>query len=132
MSRLFALIIGLVFLVAGVLGYIPGITTSGGMLLGIFEVDAIHNIVHLAVGILGIGAWYWERWSRLYCQVLGVFYLIVGILGFVPALMTADGLLLGLFHVNAADNVLHLVVGAVAAYAGFVPQAAGRRASPTH
>jgi hypothetical protein len=41
-------------------------------------------------------------------------------------------MLLGLFHVNVADNVLHLVVGAAAAYLGFAPQFSGRRISPTH
>lgn len=131
MTRKFALVVGAVFLAAGVLGFVPGVTTDG-MLLGIFAVDAVHNVIHLLVGILGVAAYYWDRYARLYCQGLGVLYLLVGILGFVPALLFGDNMLLGLFHVNLADNLLHLVVGGLAAYLGFAPQFGGRRISPTH
>ncbi len=51
--------------------------------------------------------------------------------GFIAALVFGHEMLLGLFHVNVADKVLHLVVGA-AAYLGFAPQFGGRRISPTH
>lgn len=132
MTRTFALVIGIVFLVVGILGFIPGVTTGGGeFLLGIFAVDAVHNLIHLLVGVLGIAAYYWARYARLYCQVLGVVYLAVGILGFIPALVFSEKLL-GIFAVNIADNLLHLVVGAAAAYLGFAPQFAGRPAAPTH
>ncbi|QIN81296.1 DUF4383 domain-containing protein [Rubrobacter tropicus] len=131
MVRTFALVVGIVFLVVGILGFIPGLTTGGGeYLLGIFAVDATHNLIHLLVGALGLAAFYWDR-ARLYCQVLGVVYLAVGILGFIPALVFGEKLL-GIFAVNLADNLLHLVVGAFAAYLGFAPQATGRRISPTH
>lgn len=131
MARTFALVVGIVFLVVGVLGFIPGLTTEGGeYLFGIFAVDAMHNLIHLLVGILGLAAFYWNR-ARLYCQVLGVVYLAVGILGFIPALVFGEKLL-GIFAVNLADNLLHLVVGGAAAYLGFAPQVTGRRISPTH
>lgn len=133
MTRTFALVVGVAFLVAGILGFVPAFRFgSEDYLLGIFAVDAVHNVIHLLVGVLGIAAYYWERYARLYCQVLGVAYLLVGILGFVPALLFGDNMLLGLFHVNLADNLLHLVVGALAAYLGFAPQFSGRRISPTH
>lgn len=131
MTRMFALVVGIAFLAAGVLGFVPGVTTADGMLFGIFAVDAVHNVIHLLVGALGVAAYYWDR-SRLYCQGLGIVYLLVGVLGFIPALIFGDGMLLGLFHVNLADNLLHLIVGAAAAYLGFAPQFGGRRVSPTH
>lgn len=131
MARTFALVVGIIFLAVGVLGFIPGVTTGDGLLLGIFAVDAVHNVIHLLVGALGVAAYYWDR-ARLYCQGLGIVYLLVGILGFIPALLFGDNMLLGLFHVNLADNLLHLVVGALAAYLGFAPQFSGRRISPTH
>jgi hypothetical protein len=130
MTRTFALVIGLLFLLLGILGFVPSVTVDGEYLFGIFAVDAVHNLVYLLIGALGVAAYYWDR-ARLYCQVLGVFLLLIGIMGFIPALVF-DEKLLGIFAVNLADNVLHLVVGAVAAYLGLAPQATGRRISPTH
>jgi Domain of unknown function (DUF4383) len=131
MTRTFALVVGIVFLVAGVLGFIPGITVDHEYLLGIFAVDTVHNLINLAIGALGIAAYYWDR-TRLYCQGLGIVCLLIGILGFIPALLFGDEMLLGLFHVNLADNVLYVVVGAVAAYLGFAPRYSGGQVSPTH
>ena len=142
MTRTFTLATGIVFLVAGILGFIPGITLNhvlGSMLgttgsreylLGIFAVDTVHNLINLVIGALGIAAYYWDR-TRLYCQGLGIVCLVIGILGFIPALVYANGMLLGLFHVNLADNVVYVIVGVVAAYLGFAPSYGGR-VSPTH
>lgn len=132
MTRMFALVTGIVFLVIGILGFIPAFLFGNeDYLLGIFAVDAVHNLIHLLVGVLGVAAYYWER-EKLYCQGLGIVYLVVGILGFIPVFIFGDEMLLGLFHVNIAANLLHLVVGAAAAYLGFAPQFSGRRISPTH
>jgi len=126
MIRAFALVIGIVFLVTGILGFIPLFKFGAeDYLLGIFAVDTVHNVIHLLVGALGVGAYYWDR-ARLYCQGLAIVYLLVGILGFIPAFIFPDEMLLGLFHVNLADNLLHLVVGALAAYLGFAPHFGGR------
>lgn len=62
---LFAAVVGAVFLVVGVLGFIPGVTTNYGsmqfagsdsqaMLLGVFQVSILHNIVHLLFGFAGL------------------------------------------------------------------------------
>jgi hypothetical protein len=47
-------------------------------------------------------------------------------------LLVGGEMLFGLFHVNLADNLLHLLVGATAAYLWFAPQFSGRRITPTH
>jgi hypothetical protein len=124
-NRTFALVVGIVFILIGILGFIPALV-PGGALLGIFGVNAIHSIVHLLIGILGIAAVYTGR-ARLYNQVIGIVYLLLGVLGFIPALVP-NGMLLGLVDINLADNFLHLVVGAAMALVGFfVP--AGRSVS---
>jgi Domain of unknown function (DUF4383) len=62
--RTAAMVVGAVFLLVGVLGFIPGVTTnydqlsfghdSGALLLGLFRVSVLHNLVHLAFGIAGV------------------------------------------------------------------------------
>ncbi len=108
------MVIGVVFFVVGILGLL--LDTTSGSLLG-FDVDLVHNFVHLLTGILGLAAAF-TGWSRRFNQVFGIIYLLVGLAGLIPALYF-DQRLLGLMHVNAADNVLHLVVGGVAAAVGF-------------
>ncbi|QBD75460.1 DUF4383 domain-containing protein [Ktedonosporobacter rubrisoli] len=114
-GRLFALVIGIIFLAVGLLGFI--LNPTAGALLGIFAVNIEHNLIHVLVGILGIAAAFTGK-SRLYAQALGIVYLLVGILGFIPGL-APDGMLLGLVHINLADNLLHLIVGGLAAIIGF-------------
>ena len=124
MVRTFALVVGIAFLALGLLGLI--LAPTRGLLLGTFAVDTLHNLVHLVVGALGLGAYYagWN-WSRLYSQGLGVVYIVIGLLGLVPPLVSG-GALLGIMHINMADNLLHLVVGGIAAYIGFTARERGR------
>lgn len=106
-------ILGWVFVLVGILGFVPGIT-SDGMLLGIFEVDGIHNIVHLLSGILAIlFAKKGEEGAKTFAKVFGIVYGIVAILGFFSTSI------LGLFMVNGADNILHVVLALVFLYVGF-------------
>lgn len=107
----FAQWFGVIFLVIGILGFVPGITTNGH-LLGIFEVDAMHNIIHVLTGILALA--FAKSSPRGFFKVFGIVYLLVTIIGF------AHGhSVVGLFGVNAADNVLHLLVAVIALSVGF-------------
>ncbi|MCC9204340.1 DUF4383 domain-containing protein [Arthrobacter sp. zg-Y769] len=109
-----ALAFGVVFLLVGVLGFIPGATTnyseltfaghhSEAKLLGIFQVSALHNIVHLLFGIAGLA------FSRTVSGARN--YLIGG--GVVYALLLVYGLFIGhdsaanFVPLNTADNWLH-------------------------
>lgn len=110
-----AWIFAAIFLVIGVLGFVPGIT-SDGMLLGIFMVGMMHNLVHIVSGaLLAYAAWKGASLSRLMFKVLGVVYAVVAVLGFF-----SGDTVLGLIAVNMADNVLHIVLAAVFLYAGFM------------
>src|SRR5215212_4418081 len=107
MVRAVTAIFGVAFLAVGVLGFI--LNPTGGELLGIFAVNVAHNLVHVAFGVLGIAAAY-AGWSRLYLQGVGVIYLLLCVLGFIPGLYVGEDMLLGLVHINLADNFLHLVL----------------------
>jgi hypothetical protein len=119
MVRAVASVFGVSFLAVGLLGFV--LNPTGGELLGIFAVNVLHNLVHLLFGIFGIAAVLVRR-SRTYLQGVGVSYLLLTVLGFVPGLYAGDHLLLGLVHINLADNFLHLVLGGAAAFFGFAPQ----------
>jgi len=121
MIQKLAWVFAIVFLAIGVLGFIPGITTADGHLLGVFEVDALHNIVHLITGIIfALVAWKYTAYTTLTFKVFGVVYALVTIVGFVQG-----NTVLGLFAANMADHILHLIIAAVALYAGFGMKAGG-------
>ncbi|GAA3658109.1 DUF4383 domain-containing protein [Nocardioides ginsengisoli] len=113
-----AALVAAVFVVVGVLGFIPGITThygsmtfaghgSGARLLGVFDVSVLHNLVHLALGAVGLYCARTWPGARAYLIVGGVLYLVLTVYGLIvdrhdPA---------NFVPVNAADNWLHLVLG---------------------
>jgi hypothetical protein len=120
MAKTFGMLFGIVFLAVGILGFVPGVTTTGAdgmpMLLGIFMVNTTHSVVHIASGIVfllasmsGAGA------ARLWFQIFGAIYAVVAILGF----MTPNGMLLGLISNNPADTWLHVVLAVAMLAIGF-------------
>jgi len=118
MLKTVALIFGIVFLLVGVLGFVPGITTNQ-MLLGIFHVNAVHNVVHLLSGAIALMTGLTSTAAaRTYFRVFGMVYALVAILGF----FTGNGLLLGLISNNMADTWLHVVIALVSLALGFVVQ----------
>ncbi|MBV9691091.1 MAG: DUF4383 domain-containing protein [Ktedonobacteraceae bacterium] len=114
-QRLVTLVGGIVFILIGILGFISPLT-PGGALLGLFAVNAVHNIVHLLLGIIALIAVYIGM-SQLYNRVIGIVYLLLAILGFI--LVPISGTLL-LVSINLADNFLHLVFGIILAGVGFL------------
>jgi hypothetical protein len=114
MIQKLAWIFGAVFVLVGVLGFVPALTPDG-YLLGIFEVDTLHNVIHLLSGILALGAAWTGAYARLYFQVFGVVYGAVTVVGFLQG-----DTVLGLFTVNVADHFLHFAIAAAALYAGFM------------
>lgn len=111
----YAIGFGITLLVVGVLGFIPAATPEG-RLFGIFAVDGVHNMVHLASGIIGIIAGIASQHAaRQYFQIFGVVYGLVLLMG----LFVGDGQVLGVMAHNWADVGLHLIVSGIALYLGF-------------
>src|SRR5690242_4262535 len=104
MFRFIAILFGIVFIFAGVAGFMPAFTINGA-LLGIFKVDSIHNLLFIVSGVIAIMAATTFNLTKRYFLVFGVIYTIVAILGF------ARGGDLFLMQVNMADNFLHLGIG---------------------
>jgi hypothetical protein len=104
---------GIILLAVGILGFIPGIVTPSGLLLGIFSVDTLHNLIHIVSGVIGIASAGSLKGSKLYFKIFGIVYGIVTILGFI-----GGGMVLGMM-MNTADNILHLVITAFSLYYGF-------------
>ena len=113
-----ALIVGIVFLVVGIAGFIPGLTSgvdtmtfagheSGALLLGVFQVSILHNIVHLLFGIAGVAFARSAAGSRNFLIWGGVVYLVLWVYGLI---VTGDQPA-NFVPMNAADNWLHLVLG---------------------
>jgi hypothetical protein len=109
---------GIVFLVVGVLGFIPGITTNYGdmkfagntsdaELLGLFQVSILHNLVHLLFGVLGLVlSRTWEG-ARNFLVGGGIIYLALGIYDAIVE-QSVDA---NFLPTNNADTVLHLGLG---------------------
>ncbi|MFC8302817.1 DUF4383 domain-containing protein [Specibacter sp. NPDC057265] len=113
-----ALAVGVVFLLVGILGFVPGITSnydqlsfashhSEALLLGVFQVSILHNIVHLLFGVAGIAMAKTRPGAKNYLLWGGVVYLVLWIYG----LLIDHDSSANFVPVNGADNWLHLVLG---------------------
>jgi hypothetical protein len=112
-----AAVFGVVFLLVGILGFIPGVTTnydqlaaaghgSGALLLGVFAVSVLHNIVHLLFGVAGLAMARTPAGARNFLIWGGVVYLVLWLYG----LLIDHGSEANFVPVNTADNWLHLVL----------------------
>ncbi|MDH2429632.1 DUF4383 domain-containing protein [Sphaerisporangium sp. TRM90804] len=122
-----ALVVGAVFLLVGILGFIPGVTTnmdqmqfaghqSDAMLLGVFEVSILHNVVHLLFGVAGVVLARTWSGARSYLIGGGAVYLLLWVYGLLVGHDTAANFV----PFNNADNWLHLVLGLGMAALGFL------------
>jgi hypothetical protein len=124
----FALIFGIAYLGAGVLGLIPAallpppadappttFTTMYGYLLGLFPVNILHSAVHIAIGAWGIMAWRGMANAQVYARVLALFYGALAVMGLIPGMNT----LFGMLPIHGHDVWLHAGTAAVAAYFGW-------------
>jgi hypothetical protein len=116
--RTAALVVAVVFLLVGVLGFIPGITTdyssmafaghhSDAKLLGIFEVSVLHNIVHLLFGLVGLAMARTAPQARLFLIGGGAIYLVLWIYGLAVSQNSGANFV----PLNPSDDWLHLVLG---------------------
>jgi hypothetical protein len=113
-----ALVVGVVFLLVGIAGFIPGITTnydtmtfaghhSEAQLLGVFNVSILHNLVHLAFGVAGLALARTVTGARGFLIGGGAIYLVLWLYGLVIDMNSAANFV----PLDDADNWLHLVLG---------------------
>jgi hypothetical protein len=107
-NRLLATVFGIVYVLIGIAGFfvtsgVGFFDTSGGLLLGIFEVNIFHNVAHILIGaallIAGLSG---VRASKTVNAVVGAAYLLLGIVG-----LFIVGSAFNILAINGADNVLH-------------------------
>ncbi|HEV3001049.1 MAG TPA: DUF4383 domain-containing protein [Solirubrobacteraceae bacterium] len=120
-AQWYCLLAGAALLLAGILGFIAdsNFDTGGGIdgdkLIGAFEVNGWHNLVHIASGLLLLAASAKRASAKTVALLFGVVYGVVALIGLI------DGeTVLGLLPVNPADNILHIALslaGIVAALA---------------
>ncbi|GAA2140580.1 DUF4383 domain-containing protein [Glycomyces algeriensis] len=115
--QIVTMVVSLVFVLVGLLGFVPGITTgfdsmtfaghhSEALLLGVFEVSVLHNIVHLLFGIVGFLMMRTVSGAITYLVIGGAIYLVLWIYGLLIDLDSSANFV----PVNDADNWLHLVL----------------------
>lgn len=115
MIKTLTILFGVMTLAIGVLGFIPSLTPNN-MLLGIFQVDTLHNIIHVLTGAGAlIAAMAGASYAKTFFKLFAVVYALVTVMGFV----TGYGLAV-LLPVNMADNLLHVAITVYSAYVGFV------------
>lgn len=110
--------VSVVFLLIGVLGFVPGITSNYGemmlagheseaRLLGLFQVSVLHNLVHLGFGVAGLALARTVVGARTYLIGGGALYLVLWLYGLVVDHDSAANFV----PLNTADNWLHLFLG---------------------
>jgi arginine exporter protein ArgO len=133
-----AMVMGATFLLVGVLGFIPGITTnyddltfaghhSGAQLLGIFEVSVLHNVVHLLFGVVGILAARSASNAAWYLLIGGAAYAVLWLYGLLIDKHSSANFV----PVDSADDWLHFVLAVVMLALGAAGLKALRSRAPT-
>lgn len=139
-TRYFALVAGVIYIIVAIWGFIPGLLAPPaadapplavgalhGRVMGLFPVNVLHSLIHLAIGIWGVVAWRSLSASVTYAQGLAIIYGVLGLMGLIPGLRTV----FGLAPLYGHDVWLHWVTAAVAAYFGwFAQRAAGTARAP--
>jgi hypothetical protein len=132
LARNAAKAVGAVFLLVGILGFVPGInqmdhthgahndlTLGGpghGMLLGLFHVNVLHNLVHILFGVWGLLVFKNTPNSINYARGVAIIYFVLAVAGLIPRLNT----MFGLVPLEGNDVWLHFLLAAPAAYFGFL------------
>jgi hypothetical protein len=121
-AKLYANVLGAVLTLVGLLGFVGALTPTTstaphGALLSIFAIDPLHNIIHLASGVVGLAAANLAQgaYARLYAGVFGAVYAVVTIVGFIQG-----STVLGLISVNLADNILHTAIAIASLAVAFI------------
>jgi hypothetical protein len=135
LAQRFAQVFGIIYLVVGILGFIPiapflvgalpnVIGPFNGLLLGLFPVNWLHNLAHIAIGAAGLASYRSPVGARSYALAIGVLYLVLFLVGLVlPNFFR-------LLPLGGWDLILHLVTALIAFGAYFTSPEAPGPASP--
>lgn len=125
MTRTAARIFGIIYLLVGILGFIPALLQPADgphvligttvNLLGLFPVNAVHDLVHILIGFGGILAAASFAGARSYFRTIAVLYAVLAVFGIIPLTNT----LFGLAPLTGLDVGLHALTAIVAAYFGW-------------
>src|SRR3989441_6124014 len=122
-----ALVFGVIYLAVGILGFLPflggSFTLTNTKLLGLFNINLLHNLVHVVIGIAGLAAVTSIPNARRFCQVVGVILLLLGVLG----IFVANPL--GLLDIGGLDLPPPPVSGAGLAHFWFAAPVSTRSAA---
>lgn len=108
-QKIYALILGIILAVFGVLGFVQS------PILGLFGVNAFHNVLHIIAGGFGIYVGL-KGVGPGYNKTIGWIGVGLFVLGFIPGINT---LLQNLIELNMGDNILHVVIGLVSLGVGY-------------
>ncbi len=127
-TQKYAYVSGVLFVLIGIAGFIPGVTvmphvhdpnmivdTGYGRLMGLFPVNVLHNLVHIGLGVWALFAASDVMGARNYCRGSAIIYGALAVLGLFPGFNT----LFGLVPIHSHDIWLHAGIAAVAAYFGW-------------
>jgi hypothetical protein len=131
-SKTTAGLFGAVYLLVGIAGFVPIVGGADGItahnLLGLFPVNAVHNVVHMAVGLLGLLAYSrGASASRLFARGIGAVYLVLAVVGAI----FNTGNFLGVVPIGGLDIALHAASAVLLLAVGFAPEAPASRLAGT-
>lgn len=109
MAKKVVLLFGVVLTLVGIIGFF------NDPIFGIFEVDTLHNVVHILTGVLALAFGKSEASAKMFAKVFGVVYAVVALAG----LALGGDKILGLIEANMADHLLHVLLALVFLYVGF-------------
>jgi hypothetical protein len=128
LTRYFALVVGIAFVLAGIAGFLPFLTphvpqdaphlivdSNYGLLLGLFPVNIVHNLFHFGMGVLGVLAFRTYSPALQYSRFLGITLAVLTVMGMIPSFQTG----FGLWPLYGHDIWLHGLEAALGLYLGF-------------
>ncbi|MGA8165520.1 MAG: DUF4383 domain-containing protein [Waddliaceae bacterium] len=115
MLRTLAILFGIVFIIVGVLGFLPTFVING-KLFDLFQINFEHNILHLVSGVLALLCGLSSGFaSKMFFIIFGVVYAFLAFLGFIQG----EGMLFEMIAINPADNWFNAGVAALSLLIGF-------------
>lgn len=127
MAKTIGMLFGWIYILVGLAGFVPAfggsVSMSPATLFHVAQVNVLHNVVHLIIGIAGVTMSRTDEGAGTFCKTFGVILLAIAVLGrFVPNLF-------GILPIGGYDIWIHLVTGVILTYVGFSTAPSSRAAT---